>query len=1341
MTEPSRNPDRPDHLDELGEALRPAVEQVRATPVPAEAAGRAVERARRIGRKAPAQPWLRRHGHLLAVAGLAGLLVGGLALMPAPSADPRSAARTETVDLALLPEELRQQQSDVEVAAAALKDAAPRAKVATRGFSRLADADEEESDSPHPDPQPVRTGRANSPQRDSQRGAPAGTGRGPTVARRIYTVTSGDAGRAKKVTEEWGYLTPRERSKALEGLTRELSARDRQAMDGLLRRVQTGPATDATSRRNLARLEEARRRYQQMMQLRASSQNSVSADEFGVARLAMECCEREAVGDRQGAARKARELAEKRYEMMNRARQAAAVSAQDVRDAKKALDEAIKAERAVRAQVADSKGGKGKEKGEAAKPPEKKPAKPTEVWHQDRSRPSFARVYVGDGNSLELVSLHVSVTVEGPRARTLVDHVFRNPHDRRLEGTFEYPLPSGASPSYFAMFLGETRDTPPPLFAGRGEAPPLPAETLARLTPQQLVRQINSTDWGKFQEARVVAQDKAREAYEDVVRGQIDPALLEYAGGNTFRGRVFPIPPKGYNRVLLAYEETLPMVRERQMYRFQLPGRKLQELRFSLRARSADCRAAAFFPTEAKKEEKHGRRTYEHTWTDTAPTGEVRFVCVPPRPTVQATSGRDPQGGGRYLYARLRPRLPAVAKPAPFARHGVFLLDTSLSEHPDRFTVSMKLLRAILEGDPDLHHFNVLTFNAGAAWVEPNGWLPNTPTGRKTAFARLDGLLLEGATDLSAALDKLCAPGFKIDKGTPLSCFLLSDGNLTWGETDVPTLAARFERRCRYPTRFFCYRTGLGEENAELYDALARTGGGVFTCFGDADVRAAAQAHRRQCLEVQSARFAGGPVASDLLVAGRRSAVHPGGELIVAARFSATGRTRIVLEGTFQGEKVTQEFPVEVNDAGELAPRGWGEVAVANLLALHDPGRDPLVTAYCQRFNIASRAASFLVLENEADYKRLNLEAERGKTLQGDLGKFVEQNWALRGKEVSAKQAFTRLLEQTNQRTQVLNGAAGKRVGDLLALLGEDDFRLPTGTIAGGLLKEKDVPQEYLQGRQNDRRNVHPYLTESARRGKAGDADGAARVLSSVIEEHPGRGEALRLVGYRLLALSQPAQAARLFAAVQRQRPFEPHSYRDLARALEDAGKYGLAAVQYEAVLAGTWHNRFGDAIKGVVVEEYARMMQQAIRSGKLAARVANHFGERLEKMRQPQPRSDLRVTISWNTDATDVDLWVIEPDGTKVFYQAKTSKNGGQLSADMTQGYGPERYVAPKALAGEYTIIVHYYRANPNLLGGETHVDVSVTRNAGAANERQQRHTVILKKQGEQVEVCKVKF
>src|SRR5262249_6227827 len=167
----------------------------------------------------------------------------------------------------------------------------------------------------------------------------------------------------------------------------------------------------------------------------------------------------------------------------------------------------------------------------------------------------------------------------------------------------------------------------------------------------------------------------------------------------------------------------------------------------------------------------------------------------------------------------------------PFARHAVFLLDASQSEHPDRFGVSMKLLRKILETDGDIQQFNVLAFNVGAAWVEPAGWLPNTPAGRDKLFERLDGIVLEGATDIGAALDRLAHPGFEQTPGLPLNVFLLSDGQVTWGEPDVAHLVGKFEGRCPFSTRFHCYRVGLGAENLELFEALTRKGGGIFNVF------------------------------------------------------------------------------------------------------------------------------------------------------------------------------------------------------------------------------------------------------------------------------------------------------------------------------------------------------------------------------------------------------------------------------------------------------------------------------------------------------------------------------
>src|SRR5262249_28781853 len=151
--------------------------------------------------------------------------------------------------------------------------------------------------------------------------------------------------------------------------------------------------------------------------------------------------------------------------------------------------------------------------------------------------------------------------------------------------------------------------------------------------------------------------------------------------------------------------------------------------------------------------------------------------------------------------------------------------------------------------------------------------------------------------------------------------------------------------------------------------------------------------------------------------------------------------------------------------------------------------------------------------------------------------------------------------------------------------------------------------------------------------------------------------------------------AVRLFRQVQESRPFEAHSYRDLARSLEECGLVGLAAVQYEIVLAGTWDRRFHASLKHVAREEYAQMMRQAVRKNAIRPRLAGYFTERLQSIGRQFAPSDLRVTISWNTDATDIDLWVIEPDGTKCFYGQRSTRNGGELSEDQREGYGPERY------------------------------------------------------------------
>src|SRR5207244_615121 len=161
-----------------------------------------------------------------------------------------------------------------------------------------------------------------------------------------------------------------------------------------------------------------------------------------------------------------------------------------------------------------------------------------------------------------------------------------------------------------------------------------------------------------------------------------------------------------------------------------LPNTKLSEMQVTLQANQADFVEPVFYPKEAKKETGGGRVVYSHTWKDgtpgadatrlangadgTRPGKEVVFAGLPARAQLQAITGRQGDSGPTYLYARIRPQL-KIETGRPFADHAVFLLDTSLSEHPDRFAVSMKLWQQILQLDPGIKQFNILAFNVGTS--------------------------------------------------------------------------------------------------------------------------------------------------------------------------------------------------------------------------------------------------------------------------------------------------------------------------------------------------------------------------------------------------------------------------------------------------------------------------------------------------------------------------------------------------------------------------------------------------------------------------------------------------
>ncbi|RKI00401.1 VIT domain-containing protein [Corallococcus sp. AB038B] len=956
---------------------------------------------------------------------------------------------------------------------------------------------------------------------------------------------------------------------------------------------------------------------------------------------------------------------------------------------------------------------------------------PKPVLPRVEAAPRAAKVLVmgddGRYQPLKARAVRVVTYIQGSRARTVVDHLFENDSGRSLEGTFYYPLPGGATVAGFALYSGAVAVDTPSLFQSPDLLPPLgddsaESERLSASAPPSARGAKRS--WGDIQEARVVEQKRAREVYEDVVRRNVDPALLEWSGASTFSARVFPLPPKSLKRVVIAYEQTLLFDGTRMRYTWPLPPNAGKELRVTARIH-VDPRQASEITVQPETGAKgsKGEAWQVYDFPKLAGDGALGVALKPRGEDADILVGADDAGlPGHAFHARVRlpERLTSGAEGPPTGR-AVLVVDTSLSaEDGNAWAIQAATLRALLEKDPTLKEYAVLLFDVRPRWLHGPGFRTNDAANRQASFAELERVFLEGASHVDGALEELDRAGREWLKpsaaGERVTAFLLSDGNITWGQSRVDALLSRHP--CVESLRWVTYRFGEAAVNTELFDALARSSGGrVVTVLSAAEVDAAAKAHRAASVVLSRVSVVGADV-KDLVVAGRPRLVFPGQELQVAGRLPGKGDAALEVvtqAGTGAERTLRIPLPVDVNSA--FAPRAWAELFVSQLVSLDDERLDRMIVALSQHYRLANARASMLVLESEGDYTRYAVRDE-----QVDLANLE----SLRRKEEDQRR--DKLLGIALDEVPAEGRAVVARLAEqkgLPALLRRQPLK--DAPYAGGD-ERLQAELAYRNARRENRDDVMIYEAVARRRAFSGDTWGAVRALSSPVELRPRDAEALRLVGYGLLALGQYPAAAELFEHVRLSRPFEAQAFLEEALALDAAGRYSEAARNYEIVLARPW-KRHAEEMRTVASFHYARMLAGLERQPRLAE-VASVLRTRRAGLRGPDGEGmfadarpiDYQLTTHWNSDSTDIDLWVIEPDGEKCFYQHKETSLGGQLYWDITDGLGPELYHARKAAPGPYHVLVHYYGNRSSRYVVPTALLLVSDRNVFTADDMAQR-------------------
>ena len=265
---------------------------------------------------------------------------------------------------------------------------------------------------------------------------------------------------------------------------------------------------------------------------------------------------------------------------------------------------------------------------------------------------------------------------------------------------------------------------------------------------------------GRQVEAELLPADKARGIYEDIVRRLKDPALLEYAGRDVFKVRVFPIEPNGHKHITLSYSQVLPSDSGLVSYVYPLNTEKfsskpIQSVSVKVELDSKRPLKTIYSPSHAVEIKRDGpnRATIGYEAKDVRPDTDFALYFAPEKDEVGVnlltykTAGED-----GYFLLLASPGMD-VKERQVVAKDVVFVLDTSGSMAGKKIQQAKKALEFCVDNLNDGDRFEMIRFSTE---VEPlfDKLVDASSANRAKAEEFIKDLRANGATAIDDALRK-----------------------------------------------------------------------------------------------------------------------------------------------------------------------------------------------------------------------------------------------------------------------------------------------------------------------------------------------------------------------------------------------------------------------------------------------------------------------------------------------------------------------------------------------------------------------------------------------------------
>ncbi len=645
---------------------------------------------------------------------------------------------------------------------------------------------------------------------------------------------------------------------------------------------------------------------------------------------------------------------------------------------------------------------------------------------------------------LAMLNHKVSIAIEDQVAVTRVEQTFRNHTDRNLEATYLFPVPRGATVNKFTMWIG-----------------------------------------GKETQGELLEANQARDIYTSIVRRTQDPGLLEYVDHKLFRMRVFPIPPKGDQKVALSY--TSVASKEGNLVEYVYPLKTdgkatatLEEFAINASIKSQHGVSNVYSPTHSitlkRKNDNEVAVSFDRNQGLLDKDFQLFYSTSDKDIGLTALTHRPLSSENGYFCLLVSPKV-SLSKSQQVPRDMVLVLDTSGSMRGAKMEQARNALKYCLKNLGSKDRFALINF---ATTVSKYRDKLQDVTDEHLSHATkwVEALEATGGTAINDALAAALDYRTK-EEGRTFTVVFFTDGQPTIGETNLEKITRNTLTKNTANTRIFTF--GVGDDvNAAFLDQLAEQTRALSTYVRPAeDIEAKVSGLYSKISN---------PVLTNLKLSASNDVslleVYPaalpdlfhGNQLIVLGRYNGKGPSAIKVTG--QVGMDTKEFvyeltfPDKTGDDRGFVEHLWARRKVGYLLdQIRANGeKKELVdetVALAKKYGITTPYTSWLIVPDAAVPVAQGGGGRGNDPVPPGLPPVLTT-----GGPTAAPKPVVRFLEEETKDSPAPK--SGTTIGDVRGKFTEKDLARPT---------ENKSPDKLGKGEARDRKETFDKALKALKRG------------------------------------------------------------------------------------------------------------------------------------------------------------------------------------------------------------------------------------------------------------------